>query len=155
MKNTCDTTQEQQNTISAKFASPTSFPASPADSSTTPGSDNTSIKNNSSSNSADCGPPEKLVIKRKVYIRNIEWSVHENMLQRFLAKYGQVKRCSILRDEFTTKSEGFGYAEFMTDEDCERMMNAQPEELVLNGRQLDVCQYKEETNKNKVIRGNK
>jgi RNA recognition motif-containing protein len=85
-----------------------------------------------------------------VYIRNIEWNVHENLLLKFLGRFGAVKRCSILRDEFTHKSRGLGYAEFVADADCERLLAARPEELVLNGRELAVCPYKEKTDKQKV-----
>jgi RNA recognition motif-containing protein len=140
----------------SKFGSLSSFlrnnrPANSSYTNSTSGSDNQSVKNEplSSSSVECCECPEKLV-KRKIYIRNIEWSVHENMLAKFLAKFGEVKRCSILRDEFTTQSKGLGYAEFYTEQECERVLKAQPDELMLNGRQLNVSQYKEKTNKNKV-----
>lgn len=89
------------------------------------------------------------VLKKKVHIRNIEWNVHENLLRKFLSKFGETKKCTILRDDLTNKPKGFGHVEFYNEEDAEKCVNAQSDDLVLNGRDL-VVNYYIEKNKNKI-----
>ena len=85
------------------------------------------------------------ISKRKVYISNLEWTVHENLLLKFLSKFGEVKRCIILRDEVTAVSKGCGYVEFVNEADTERLVNAHPDEIVLLERALNVSYYVEKS----------
>lgn len=87
---------------------------------------------------------------KKIFIKNIEWSVHENLLARFVGKFGEVKRCSIIRDEVTAQSTGKGYAEFVDEESGKKMLEASEDELLLNGRCLQVSVYVDKKPVNKM-----
>lgn len=89
---------------------------------------------------------EKLV-KNKVYVTNLEWSVHENLLKKFLVKYGEIVKCTIIRDAQTNKSKGFGFVEFNHHSGASRLLRANKEDLFLNGRQINVQYYKEKEKK--------
>ena len=79
---------------------------------------------------------------RKLFVENIEWSVHENALKHFASHYGQVKKCTIVRDAYTNRSRGFGFVEFYSDEDARQLLNAKRGELLLNGRHVKVDYYR-------------
>lgn len=88
------------------------------------------------------------IIKNKVFVNNLEWSVHENLLKKFLVKYGEIVKCKIIRDAQTNKSKGFGFVEFDHHSGASRLLRANKEDLILNGRQINV-QYFEEKEKKK------
>ncbi|RNA20346.1 RNA-binding isoform X1 [Brachionus plicatilis] len=81
------------------------------------------------------------VIKHKIYVSNLEWSVHENLLKHFLSKFGSVKRCKILRFQDTNRSKGIAFVELNDAQSAENVLNAQENDLVLCGRPLIVKMY--------------
>ena len=81
--------------------------------------------------------------KKKIHVDNIEFNVHENLLKKFLSKFGTVKKCKIIRNNITNKSRGFGFVEFETEEDASKLVSCKEEELYLNSRQMHVSYYKE------------
>jgi RNA recognition motif-containing protein len=87
------------------------------------------------------------IIKNKVYVTNLEWSVHENLLKKFLTKYGEIAKCKIIRDTQTNKSKGFGFVEFNHHSGASRLLRAHKEDLVLNGRPINVQYFKEKEKK--------
>jgi len=86
--------------------------------------DTTASSSNTTTNSSTKSNERIKICKKKVYLENLEWNVHENMLERFLKKYGPIKRCKIIRDPLTNKSRGCGYVEFDDEKNAEALLIA-------------------------------
>jgi len=69
--------------------------------------------------------------EKKIYIGNVEYSVTEEELQRILEDKGlEVKELKLVRDKFSGRSKGFGFAEFESDEAAQKAIEA------LDGQEL-------------------
>ena len=67
--------------------------------------------------------------------------MHENLISRFFAKYGKIKRAKIIRDT-QNNSKGFGYIEFYNENDATQMLiNANPDQLVLKERLMIIRKF--------------
>lgn len=76
--------------------------------------------------------------EKKIYIGNLEYSVRENTLKSLLEEKGiAVKDVKVITDKFTGKSKGFGFAEFNTEEETQKAIDALNGQEV-NGRALKV-----------------
>ena len=54
---------------------------------------------------------------KKIYIGNLEYSITEEDLQKIIEEKGfQVSGLNIVKDRFTGRSKGFGFAELESDE---------------------------------------
>lgn len=63
--------------------------------------------------------------EKKIYIGNLEYGVTEDELQKMLEeKELQVKEIKIIRDKFTGRSKGFGFAELETDEQVQKAIDS-------------------------------
>ncbi|CAF0937258.1 unnamed protein product [Brachionus calyciflorus] len=82
------------------------------------------------------------IVKNKIFVRNLEWSTHENLLKHFFSSYGPIKKCKILRDLETNRSKGCGIVEFEDEKGPENVLSANKEDLNLGGRRLFVDSYK-------------
>lgn len=81
------------------------------------------------------------VNEKRLFILNINYEVHENLLERFLSKFGRIKKVKIIRDE-KNKSKGIGYAEFFDEKDAQKAHeNARPADLMLKERQMTLIPY--------------
>ncbi|ESK38253.1 RNA recognition motif domain-containing protein [Acinetobacter nectaris] len=47
----------------------------------------------------------------KILVRNLERSIDEQELKELFAPYGEVESCTIVLDQTTGKSKGFGFVE--------------------------------------------
>lgn len=97
----------------------------------------------SSSESSSTNMFKQKVLKKKIFIENIDYDAHENALKKFFTKYGQIKRCKIVRNNKTNESRGFGYVEFFNEADAARVIEAKKEELVFFDRTLNVQYFVE------------
>jgi len=62
--------------------------------------------------------------EKKIYIGNLEYGVTENDLQKLLEeKELEVKEIKVIRDKFTGRSKGFGFAELETDEQVQKAID--------------------------------
>lgn len=69
--------------------------------------------------------------EKKIYIGNVEYSVTEEELQKILEEKGlEVKELKLVRDKFSGRSKGFGFAEFESDEAAQKAIEA------LDGQEL-------------------
>jgi RNA recognition motif-containing protein len=69
--------------------------------------------------------------EKKIYIGNVEYSVTEEELQRILEDKGlEVKELKLIRDKFSGRSKGFGFAEFESDDQAQKAIEA------LDGQEL-------------------
>jgi len=76
--------------------------------------------------------------EKKVYIGNLEFGVTDDDLKKCIEEKGlNAKEVKIISDKFSGKSKGFGFAEFETEEEAQKAIDALNEQD-LNGRALRV-----------------
>jgi RNA recognition motif-containing protein len=108
----------------------------------------------SNSNSTSLSQISIKLNKKKLFVQNIEWKVHENMLNKLFNKFGKVKKCKIIRNN-QKMPKGFGTVEYYSEVDAANALAAKPDELFLNGRQMSITYYREKAkinNKKKKIK---
>jgi len=71
-----------------------------------------------SSGAATGGTEE--VEHQKVFVGGIPWAYSEEDLERELGKVGPIKSARVLRDRDTQRSKGYGFVEFMNEEDAQK-----------------------------------
>jgi RNA recognition motif-containing protein len=81
---------------------------------------------------------KKMEEERKVYIGNLEYSVTEDELRKKMEENGlQIKNLKIIKDRFTGKSKGFGFAEFENNNEVQLAIDSLDGQE-LKGRKLKV-----------------
>lgn len=69
--------------------------------------------------------------EKKVYIGNLDYDVTEEDIQKVIEEKGlTVKEIKIIKDKFTGRSKGFGFAEFESDEQVQQAID------LLDGQEL-------------------
>jgi RNA recognition motif-containing protein len=66
----------------------------------------------------------------KLFIKNIDPTVNEVLLESIFKQYGDVMETKIIYDKITWESRGFGFVEFKKKEDAEKAIEG------LNGKEL-------------------
>ena len=66
----------------------------------------------------------------KLFIKNIDPTVNEVLLESIFKQYGDVKETKIIYDKITWESRGFGFVEFKKKEDALMAIEE------LNGKEL-------------------
>ena len=66
----------------------------------------------------------------KLFVKNIEPSVNEVLLESIFKQYGEVTDTKIIYDKITWESRGFGFVEFKKKEDAIKAIEG------LNGKEL-------------------
>ncbi len=66
----------------------------------------------------------------KLFIKNIDATVNEVLLESIFKQYGDVKDTKIIYDKITWESRGFGFVEFEKKEDAFKAIEG------LNGKEL-------------------
>ncbi len=67
----------------------------------------------------------------KIYIGNLDYGVTEEDLKAVLTEKGfQAKEVTVIKDKYTNRSKGFGFAKFDTEEEVDKAIEA------LNGVEL-------------------
>jgi RNA recognition motif-containing protein len=89
------------------------------------------------------------VSRNKLFVENLEYTVHEKMLKKFFSKFGEVKKCKIIHDSNTGYSKGFGFVEFFNENDAANVFNASRNDLVLNDREIKIDYFREKKTKKK------
>jgi len=75
---------------------------------------------------------------KKIYIGNLEYGVVESDLTKLFEEKGvTVKEIAVIMDKYTGRSKGFAFAEFETEEDAQKAIEALDGQD-LNGRTLRV-----------------
>jgi len=71
-----------------------------------------------------------------VYVGNLSWNTTEEELRVFFAAHGALKSVRIVKDRETSRSRGFGFIEFVNEDDAHKALveDGQP----LGGRPLRV-----------------
>jgi len=66
----------------------------------------------------------------KLFVKNIEGTVNEVLLESIFKQYGDVKETKIIYDKITWESRGFAFVEFVKKEDALKAIEG------LNGKEL-------------------
>lgn len=80
---------------------------------------------------------------QKLFVGGLSFSTTNQDLQEFFAQTGTVLSATVVTDQFSGRSRGFGFVEMSTTEEAERAVSQ------LNGRTLDGRQIKVEVSKPK------
>ena len=83
-------------------------------------------------------PPEE---NKKIFVKNIPFATTEAQLTEFFARFGNVVKSEIMKRE-NGSSSGLGIVEFASAEDKKNVLMANRDELVIDGRLLDVKEAK-------------
>jgi RNA recognition motif-containing protein len=83
----------------------------------------------------------------KLFVGGLSFSTTSSGLRDFFAQSGTVLSASVVTDQDSGRSRGFGFVEMATAEDAERAMSQ------LNGRMLDGRQLRVEVSKPKTSVG--
>ncbi len=66
----------------------------------------------------------------KIYIGNLSFEVTEKDLRQALEQFGKVESVTIIKDKYSDRSKGFGFAEMASKADGQSVING------LNGEKL-------------------
>ena len=78
----------------------------------------------------------------KLFIRNIESSINEAVLESLFARHGEVLNTKIVYDKITWESKGYGFIEMSKKEEAEKAIAAL-NGLVVKGKPLMVAEADE------------
>jgi RNA recognition motif-containing protein len=76
-----------------------------------------------------------------IYVGNLDYGVSEDDLKDAFSQFGEVSRVSIIKDQFSGQSKGFGFVEMPSNSEADqaiKALNGKP----LKGRDLKVNQAK-------------
>lgn len=85
--------------------------------------------------------------EKKVYLGNLDYGLTDEDLHKAVGEKGlQAKDVKIIKDKFTGKSKGFGFAEFESDDQVEQAISVLDGHEV-NGRPLKVSKARKKTHR--------
>jgi len=67
---------------------------------------------------------------KKLYVGNLKFDMTDQELEEAFAKFGEIASATIVKDRASGRSKGFGFVEFVNDEDADKAREA------LNGKEL-------------------
>ncbi len=67
---------------------------------------------------------------KKLYVGNLSYNTHDEDLREAFSKIGEVTSVTLITDQATGRSKGFGFVEMASDEDAEKAIST------LNGTTL-------------------
>lgn len=67
---------------------------------------------------------------KKLYVGNLSYEMYDNELKALFEEAGQVDKVTIIFDNATGRSKGFGFVEMATDEGAQKAIES------LNGREV-------------------
>ena len=86
--------------------------------------------------------------EKKLYLGNLDFGLTEEELRKAIEDKGlNPTEVKIIKDKFSEKSKGFGFAEFSTEEEANKAIEALNEEKI-NGRALRVNKARKMTPRN-------
>lgn len=72
-----------------------------------------------------------LVMKNKLFVGNLSWSVDDDKLREIFTTYGEIVSANVVKDRDTGKSRGFAFIEYANDESAQAAITA------LDGKEID------------------
>ena len=61
---------------------------------------------------------------KKLYVGNLSYNTHDEDLREAFSKIGEVTSVTLITDQATGRSKGFGFVEMASDEDAEKAIAA-------------------------------
>jgi RNA recognition motif-containing protein len=61
---------------------------------------------------------------KKLFIGNLSFNITDDQLTQIFSAYGKVVSANIVFDKFTSRSKGFAFVEFETEEEAQAAMAA-------------------------------
>jgi cold-inducible RNA-binding protein len=61
---------------------------------------------------------------KKLYVGNLSYSTHEEDLREEFSKHGEVVSATLIIDQSTGRSKGFGFVEMSSDEDAAKAISS-------------------------------
>ena len=80
---------------------------------------------------------------KKIFVKNIPFNTTDSQLSEFFSKYGTVIKSEI-RKRDNGSSCGIGLVEFATSEDEKNVLMVNKDELIIDGRKLDVSEARKD-----------
>ncbi|MBU1992294.1 MAG: RNA-binding protein [Patescibacteria group bacterium] len=68
---------------------------------------------------------------KKLYVGGIAWTTKEDGLKETFSAAGEVESATIITDRMSGRSKGFGFVEFVNDDDAQKAIE------MFNGKELD------------------
>jgi cold-inducible RNA-binding protein len=78
----------------------------------------------------------------KIYVGNLSYNTTENDLREFFEQYGSITDLKLITDFQTGRSKGFAFITFSSDEEGEKALAANDQEL--DSRKMNVSTAKED-----------
>ncbi len=60
---------------------------------------------------------------KKLYVGNLSYNTHDEDLREAFSKIGEVVSVTLITDQATGRSKGFGFVEMATDEDADKAIS--------------------------------
>jgi RNA recognition motif-containing protein len=76
-------------------------------------------------------------MEKRLYVGNLSYSTTEDTLETFFQQAGDVVKCELMLDKFTSRSRGFAFIEMGTPEEAQKAVDMFNEQE-LEGRNLRV-----------------
>jgi len=67
---------------------------------------------------------------KKLYVGNLDYTVTEQDLETLFSEHGELLSTTIVKDRYSGRSKGFGFVEFVNNEDAQKAKQA------INGQDL-------------------
>jgi len=80
---------------------------------------------------------------KKLYVGNLSFNTTDQELEEMFTEYGKVISATVIKDQYTNKSKGFGFVEFDQEADAKKAKDA-VDGKEFNGRSLRVDEAKEQ-----------
>ena len=77
----------------------------------------------------------------KVYVGNLPFSVDNDKLKELFSSYGEIEEATVIMNNFSGRSKGFGFVTFKTEEDAKKAISEMNEKDI-EGRKLNVNEAK-------------
>jgi RNA recognition motif-containing protein len=84
-------------------------------------------------------PEEEAQMAKKLYIGNLSYSVTPDKLQTLFAEVGEVESVTVVTDQISGRSRGFGFVEMATDEGAAEAISRLNGQMV-EGREITVAE---------------
>ncbi len=82
----------------------------------------------------------------KIYVGNLSWNITEEQLNEMFSEFGKVVSVTIIKDNYTKRSKGFGFIEMENKADANNAISDLNGKEV-DGRKLTVNEAKPKTDK--------
>lgn len=63
-------------------------------------------------------------MSKKLFVGNLDWGVTDQQLKEVFSQYGEIEEAIVVKDKFSGRSRGFGFATFVNDEDADKAIEA-------------------------------